>query len=51
MPTYPRYDLLLTLDPTLWNEISDYDGFRERWLAAGGQRLLDEAEASSATSD
>ena len=26
-------------------ETSDYDGFRERWLAAGGQQLLDEAEA------
>ena len=52
LPTYPRYDLLLTLDPTLVEELSvilaefdfryttgetsDYDGFRERWLAAGG---------------
>ena len=25
-------------------ETSDYDGFRERWLAAGGQQLLDEPE-------
>ena len=61
LPTYPRYDLLLALDPTLVEELnvmqaefdfryttgetSDYDGFRERWLAAGGQQLLDEAEA------
>ena len=61
LPTYPRYDLLLTLDPTLVEELavmqaefdfryatgetSDYDGFRERWLAAGGQQLLEEAEA------
>ena len=60
-PTYPRYDLLLTLVRPWWNELSvmqaefdfryaigetsDYDGFRERWLAAGGQQLLDEAEA------
>ena len=27
------------------SETSDYDGFRERWLAAGGQQLLDDAEA------
>ena len=61
LPTYPRYDLLLSLDPTLVEELSviqaefdfryttgessDYEGFRERWLAAGGQQLLDEAEA------
>ena len=61
LPTYTRYDLLLSLDPTLMEELSvmqaefdfryatgdtsDYDGFRERWLAAGGQQLLDEAEA------
>ena len=60
LPTYPRYDLLLSLDPTLVEELagmqaefdfryttgetSDYDGFRERWLAAGGQQLLDEAQ-------
>ena len=60
-PTYPRYNLLLTLDPTLVEEMSvmqaefdfryatgetsDYDGFRERGLAAGRQQLLDDAEA------
>ena len=61
LPTYPRYDLLLSLDPMLVEELSviqaefdfrytigetsDYEGFRGRWLAAGGQQLLDEAEA------
>ena len=46
LPTYPRYDLLLSLDPTLVEELSviqaefdfryttgetsDYEGFRER---------------------
>ena len=61
LPTYPRHDLLLSPDPTMVEELSvmqaefdfryatgetsDYDGFRERWLAAGGQQLLDEAEA------
>ena len=61
LPAYPRYELQLTLDPTLVKELSvmraefdfryatgetsDYDGVRERWLAAGGQQLLDEAEA------
>ena len=60
LPTYPRYGLLLLPDPTLVEELSvmqaefdfryatgdtsDYDGFRERWLAAGGQQLLDEPE-------
>ena len=61
LPTYPRYDMLLKLDPTLAEELavmqaefdfryatgetSDYDRFRECWLAAGGQQGLDEAEA------
>ena len=61
LPTYPRYDLLLTLDSAVLEELSvlqaefdfryatgetsDYEGFRERWLQAGGQQLLDEAEA------
>ena len=59
----PRRRPLLTLDPTLVEELavmqaefdfryvtcetSDYDGFRERWLAAGGAtapQLLDEAQ-------
>ena len=59
--TYPRYDMLMTLDPTLVQELSvlqaefdfryatgetsDNDGFREHWLAVDGQQLLDQAEA------
>ena len=61
LPTYPHYGMLLKLDPTLAEELavmqaefdfryatgetSDYDRFRECWLAAGGQQGLDEAEA------
>ena len=60
LPTYPREDLLLALDATVLEELqimqaefdykyaigetSDYAGFKERWLRAGGEQLLAEAE-------
>lgn len=59
--TYTNYEAFLNLDPQLVSDLmklqqefdikyilgetKDYDGFVKKWLASGGQKLLDQAKA------
>lgn len=59
MPAYPNYEAVLNLDPQIRSDLdkmlnefdakfvlgeaTDYDAFAKQWLAAGGQKLMDDA--------